>query len=218
MPTTMTQTPLTDGDLDVMRALHAALRRDSGRLERAAERFEAQDEKAYDALLLGWECFSSSLHHHHMIEDTHIWPLLRQKRADSPDDVAVLDAMEDEHSRIDPAIAAVDRALGDRRSGVEDVASHITDFVGFLRAHLEHEERDAFPLIRHHITHQEWDGLNRASMKDLSLGELSRMGPWLLDGVTPDDARRVLQEIPPPLRLLHRFWWNPRYQRARRWE
>lgn len=218
MPTTMTQTPLTDGDLDVMRALHAALRRDSDRLERAAERFGAQDHKAHDALLLGWECFSSSLHHHHRIEDTHIWPLLRQKRTDSPDDVAVLNAMEQEHAGIDPAIEAVQRTLGDRQASREDVASSIADFVGFLRAHLEHEERDAFPLIRRHITHQEWDALNKASMKDLSLGELSRMGPWLLDGVKPEDASRVLQEIPPPLRLLHRFWWNPRYQRARRWE
>lgn len=218
MPTTTTQTPLTDGDLDIMRALHAALRRDSGRLERVAERFATQDDKAHAALLLGWQCFSSSLHHHHTIEDTHIWPLLRQKRADSPDDVAVLAAMEEEHSRIDPAIETVERALRDRRSGMEDVASRIADFVGLLRAHLAHEERDAFPLIRHHITHQEWDALNRASMKDVSLGELSMMGPWLLDGVTPEDARRVLQEIPPALRLLHRFWWHPQYQRARRWE
>lgn len=218
MTSTSTQTPLTDGDMDIMRMLHDALRRDAMRLERAAERYGTQDEEAHDALLLGWHGFSSSLHHHHSIEDHQIWPVMRAKLADRPDDLAVLDAMEAEHARIDPAIERIERAFDDRDAGVDEVAERIAAFVGHLRAHLEHEERDAFPLIRSLISHQEWDRLNRASMKEVSLSDIAQLGPWMLEGRPPEDVRRALQEFPPPLRLVHRLWWNPRYLRSRRWE
>lgn len=217
MPT-LTHAPITTGDLDVIRILHNALRRDSVRLERATEGHDAQDETAHDALLLGWHDFNSSLHHHHMLEDTYIWPLIRTKRADSPDDLAVLDAMEEEHSRIDPAIEAIDRVFDDREAGADGLTERIAEFVELLRAHLAHEERDALPLMRHYITHQEWTALSKASMKGLSLSEISRLGPWVLDSASPEDVRRVLQELPPPVRLVNRLWWNPRYQRSRRWE
>ena len=44
------------------------------------------------------------------------------------------------------------------------------------------------------------------------------LSPWLLDGASPQDVSRVLDELPGPLRLVHRFWWNPRYRKARRWQ
>lgn len=217
MPT-MTQTPITTGDLDVIRIMHTALRRDTARLERSTERQNAQDEMAHDALLLGWHEFSSSLQHHHQLEDTYIWPLIRTKRADSPDDLAVLDAMEQEHSQIDPAIEAIERAFDKREAGMDELTERIAEFVELLRAHLAHEERDALPLIRSNVTHREWAALSKASVKTLSLGQISRLGPWVLDSAPPEDVRRVMQELPLPVRLLHRLWWNPQYHRARRWE
>jgi hypothetical protein len=45
------------------------------------------------------------------------WPRMRARLADRPDDLALLQAMEDEHARIDPLIAAVDGALADHGDG-----------------------------------------------------------------------------------------------------
>ena len=47
--------PLTDNDMEVMRILHNAFRRDGARLARTAERFGTRDEETHDALLLGWQ-------------------------------------------------------------------------------------------------------------------------------------------------------------------
>lgn len=218
MSTTRIPTLLTDEDMDVMRVVHSAFRRDGARLEQALERYGTQDEEAHDALLLGWHGFSSSLHHHHMIEDTHIWPVIRDKLADRPDDLAVLDAMEAEHARIDPTIEAIERVFDDREAGVDEVVEQTAALVDLLRSHLAHEERDAFPLIRTMITKREWEQLNKASVKELSFSQIAQLGPWILDGASPEDTRRVLAELPSPLRLVHRFWWNPRYLKARRWE
>jgi len=45
-----------------------------------------------------------------MLEDTSLWPVLRQK-VSRPDHVAVIDGMEAEHARIDPQLDAVDQSL-----------------------------------------------------------------------------------------------------------
>jgi hemerythrin-like domain-containing protein len=216
--TTVPTAPLTDDDMEVMRILHDAFRRDGARLADAADRYGTGDAETHDALLLGWHGFSSGLHHHHTIEDTHIWPLLRDKLADRPDDLAVLDDMEAEHARIDPTLAALEEAFDDPAAGPDVVTERITDVVELLRSHLAHEERDAFPLIRGHITSREWSVLNKASVKELSFSEIAQLGPYVLEGAPPADVRRVLAEFPAPIRLVHRFWWNPRYQRTRRWE
>lgn len=216
--TSTAASPLTDDDMEIMRILHNAFRRDGTRLTRAADEYGTADPETHDALLLGWHGFSSGLHHHHTIEDTHIWPLLRQKLVDRPDDLAVLDDMEAEHARIDPTLAALEEAFDDPEGRPDLVAERISDVVELLRSHLAHEERDAFPLIRRHITTQEWAVLNRSSMKELSFSEIAQLGPYILDGAPPDDVRRVLAELPAPLRLVHRWWWNPRYRRSRRWE
>ena len=143
---------------------------------------------------------------------------MRRKLADRPDHLAVLDDMEAEHSLIDPAIEALERAFDDRATDPDEVAGRIDHIVTLLQSHLAHEERDAFPLIRKVITSQEWAVLNRTAIKELSFSEIAQMGPYVLEGAPPQDVRRVLAELPPPLRLVHRFWWNPRYQRVRRWE
>ena len=217
MSATRTPTLLTDTDMEVMRILHRAFRRDGGRLEQAAERYGTQEAAAHEALLIGWQGMSWSLHHHHTVEDTHIWPAIRDKVAGTPE-AEILDAMEEEHSRIDPAIERIDRAFADPDAGVDAVAESIGAFLDLLRGHLAHEEGDAFPLIRRFITKGEWDALNKAAVKELSLSEIATLGPWVLDGATPDEVRTVLSELPPPVRALHRYWWNPRYLRTRRWE
>ncbi|MHC6210555.1 hemerythrin domain-containing protein [Rhodococcus ruber] len=215
--TTTGSTALTDDDMDVMTLLHAAFRRDVGRLANVAQTYGTETDEVHDALLVGWHGFSRELHHHHRIEDTHIWPLMRRKLADRPDDLAVLDDMEAEHSLIDPTLAALEAAFDDREHGPEQVPHRIDDLVGLLRSHLAHEERDAFPLIREVITVPEWRALSKASVKELAYSDIAQLGPYVVEGATPEQARRVLSELPVPLRLVHRFWWNPRYQRVRRW-
>ncbi|KXF85698.1 hemerythrin [Rhodococcus ruber Chol-4] len=215
--TTTGSTALTDDDMVVMTLLHAAFRRDVGRLANVAQTYGTETDEVHDALLVGWHGFSRELHHHHRIEDTRIWPLMRRRLADRPDDLAVLDDMEAEHSLIDPTLAALEEAFDDREHGPEQVPHRIDDLVELLRSHLAHEERDAFPLIREVITAPEWHALSTAAVKELSYSEIAQVGPYVVDGATPEQARLVLSELPVPLRLVHRFWWNPRYQRVRRW-
>ena len=205
---------LSDADLGIMFAVHAAFRRDAERLSRVAARFADDDPDHRAALLVGWRQFSGELHHHHSVEDDHIWPRARLRC--SADALAVLQAMEDEHALIEPAINAVEATLAEPDCGsLADAADHLT---GVLRSHLAHEERYALPIIQATVTPREWRALSRSIQREMGLKGAAAVVPWVMDELPPRAAREVLGQLPIPLRVLYRYRWQPRYRRTRRWE
>lgn len=189
---------------------HDAFRRDLARLARAAAAGRADAPK----VRAGWETFKRQLDVHHGVEDSWLWPQLRRRLADRPDDLALLDEMEAEHSVIDPQLAAVDAAL---TAGPEDLAAKVEDLRLTLDHHLTHEEVAALPLIQSVMTPRDWGGFRRAMARRQKLSGASEWVPWITDGLTPDDTRRLLRRFPPPLRLLYRMSWEARYRGRDLW-
>ena len=193
-----------------MYAGHDAFNRDLRRLTAAAKAGRTSDP----ALRAGWETFKKQLHIHHTVEDTALWPPLRQ-RLDRPADVAVLDAMEAEHELIDPLLARVDAAFG--AGGGSRLNAAAEELAATLTAHMEHEEEEALPLIETHLGPKGWDAFREAIRKMQGLKGAAEFLPWLLDGATAELAERVLGELPAPARLLYRKRWLPSYTRTPRW-
>jgi iron-sulfur cluster repair protein YtfE (RIC family) len=144
-------------DLTIMLAMHDAFRRDLVHLARAADRHPADLENPArrTALLAGWELFKAQLHHHHTAEDAGLWPRMRTHLAERPGDLAMLQAMEDEHGRIDPLLAAIDDAFADRDHGHHVLRNAVDALATVLPQHLDHEERDALPLMAQVLTAEE---------------------------------------------------------------
>jgi len=94
MPSDTTSRP----DLMWMVAFHSALRRDLAHLARTASRDRSDDPARRTAVLTGWELFKTQLHIHHTGEDTDLWPRMRAHLSGRPDDLALLQAMEDEQA------------------------------------------------------------------------------------------------------------------------
>jgi hypothetical protein len=203
-----------DADLTIMLAAHHAFRRDLTRLARAAAAADLSDPARRRSIAAGWELFKHQLHLHHTAEDEVIWPALRPRLAHSQNALSVLDAMEAEHERIDPLLAAVDAAFQGDQDGLGDVIGELTST---LTGHLAHEERDGLPLIGVALTAAEWrsTGFKIARRNGLSAG--GEMFAWMLDGAAPEDAAATLGSLPPPVRVLYRTIWQPRYQRTPRW-
>jgi hypothetical protein len=179
----------------------------------------------------GWDLFKHELHLHHTAEDEVIWPVLRPRLARSEHALSVLDAMEEEHERIDPLLAAVDAAFAQRR---EDALADVIDaLVTTLTGHLAHEERDGLPLIGVALTAAEWRGVGFKIARRNGLSEGGEMFAWMLDGAadsgrgdpattadvttTTTTAAATLRTLPPPLRLLYRAVWKPRFNKTPRW-
>ena len=169
-----------DADLTIMLAAHDAFRRDLTRLVRAAAAADLSDPARRRSVAAGWELFKRELHLHHTAEDEVIWPVLRPRLAHSEHALSVLDAMEEEHERIDPLLAAVDAAFAQR--GEDSLADVIDALVSTLTGHLAHEERDGLPLIGVALTAAEWRGVGFKIARRNGLSEGGEMFAWMLDG------------------------------------
>jgi hypothetical protein len=207
-----------DADLTIMLAAHRAFRRDLTRLARAAAQATAGPGSGPEkrrSVAAGWELFKHELHLHHTAEDEIIWPALRPRLARSEHALSVLDAMEEEHSRIDPLLAAVDAAFA--RPDGAGLADATGALASTLTGHLAHEEREGLPLIGVALTAAEWRraGFRIARRNGLSSG--GEMFAWILDSTDREDAAATLASLPPPLRLIYRTRWKPRFQRTPRW-
>jgi hypothetical protein len=224
-----------DADLTIMLAAHRAFRRDLTRLARAASRPAGalrSEPARRRSVAAGWELFKRELHLHHTAEDEIIWPALRPRLAHSEHALSVLDAMAEEHARIDPLLAAVDAAFqggsggsppgsegfrGVVPPGQHSLADVIDALASTLTGHLGHEERDGLPLIGVALTAAEWRGAGFRIARRNGLSEGGEMFAWMLDDAGREDATATLKSLPPPVRLLYRAVWKPRYEKTPRW-
>jgi iron-sulfur cluster repair protein YtfE (RIC family) len=205
-------------DMSIMLVTHHALRRDLERLTAAAGKLSKDPGRA-QGVLLGWRTLRGMLHEHHQGEDKSLWPRMRTGLAGRDDDLAVLDAMESEHARVDPLLFAVDQALEQRHSHPEQLESAIGAFTTEVSHHLTHEEKDALPLIPAAMSPAEWSKAlaeMRGSIAD-ALRAAPEFFPWLLDDATPEDRTAILGLVPPPVRVLYQRVWQPRYAKQGRW-
>jgi hypothetical protein len=204
-----------NADLTIMLAAHDAFRRDLTRLARTTGSANLADPARRQSVAAGWDLFKRQLHLHHTAEDQIIWPVLRPRLEHSPAALSVLDAMEAEHALIDPLLAAVDAQFaatcGDR------LADTIDALTSALTGHLGHEERDGLPLIGVALTAAEWRGAGRKMAGKNGMAATSEMFAWILDGADREHAATTLAQFPPPLRLLYRALWKPRFDKTQRW-
>ncbi|MGD0064087.1 MAG: hemerythrin domain-containing protein [Streptosporangiaceae bacterium] len=214
-----------DADLTIMLAAHDAFRRDLTRLARAAATADLSDPARRQPIAVGWQLFQRELHIHHSAEDEIIWPTLRPRLAHSDAALSVMDAMEEEHDRLDPLLTAVDSALTQRaapastvdRPGDDRLADVIDALTSTLTAHLGHEERDGLPLISAALTAREWRSVGRKIARKGGLSGGAEMFAWILDGAGADQQAATLGQLPPPVRLLYRSIWKPRFEKTPRW-
>jgi iron-sulfur cluster repair protein YtfE (RIC family) len=197
-------------DFTFMYAAHDAFRRDLRYLTGAVEAGRTADP----AVRAGWATLKNQLHVHHTAEDEFLWPALRAK-VTQPGDVAVLDAMEAEHARIDPLLSRVDTSLAatNRAGLVENTGA----LARVLAAHMEHEEDQALPLVEAHLGSAGWAAFRKTAGKSQGLKGGAELFPWMLDGAPAETSKQVLGMLPPPARLLYRAVWRPGYGRTPRW-
>jgi iron-sulfur cluster repair protein YtfE (RIC family) len=220
-----------DADLTIMIAAHDAFRRDLTRLARTAAAADLTDPARRRSVAAGWELFKRQLHMHHTAEDEIIWPAMRPRLANRETALSVLDALEAEHQRIDPLLAAVDAAFtqhdaaftphdavpGDGSPGADRLADVIDVLTSTLTGHLTHEERDGLPLIGVALTGAEWRSAGFKMARKNGMASGGEMFAWILDGAGREDAATTLGTLPPPLRLLYRAVWKPRFDKTPRW-
>nr|WP_062339917.1 hemerythrin domain-containing protein [Herbidospora sakaeratensis] len=189
--------------LGSMYVMHHAFRRDLRDLSRAVPATPLTDHEAWAALARRWTAFAATLHHHHTIEDTAIWPRVRARA----DVAATMAAMEAEHDLIDPLLATCAEGfhgmtlIPDARTR-DTLTADVARFRDLLEEHLAHEETEALPLIQRHLSLAAWQDSEKAAQAEFKLADLGFTLPWTALEVPPDTFRAALADAGPMLRLL----------------
>ena len=192
-----------------MYVAHDAFHQDLRRLAAAVDAGRA----AEPSLRVGRETFKEQLHIHHTAEDVSVWPALRAK-VTMAGHVAVLDAMEAEHGRIDAPLGAVDSCLA--AADQTGLAENADGLATALAAHMEHEEDQALPLVETFLGPVGWAAFAQEMRRTQGLRGAAEFFPWMLDDAPRAIRKRVLGLL--PARLLYRAVWAPGYARTRRWD
>ncbi|MFF0596185.1 hemerythrin domain-containing protein [Streptomyces antibioticus] len=199
-------------DMTMMFAIHDALRRELERIARITSRVD-EDPRHVLSTAVGWELFKKFLTAHHTSEDRTLWPVMYEALASrgACSEIALLDAMEAEHGVIDPLLADIDAALADRDSGAERLGGLVDTLCTDLRAHLDHEEREALALMDLTLSPQQWAAFS-AEQKDRIGGDANRYLPWLLDDIDAARVAVIVGKLPPPLRAACETEWRSAYE------
>ncbi|MET9975462.1 hemerythrin domain-containing protein [Streptomyces microflavus] len=199
-------------DMTMMFAIHDALRRELERIARITSRVD-EDPRHVLSTAVGWELFKKFLTAHHTSEDLTVWPAM-YKALDGRDahaEIALLDAMEAEHAVIDPLLTDIDAALADRDTGAERLGGLVDTLFTDLRAHLDHEEREALALMDLTMSPEEWQAFS-VEQKNRIGSDANRYLPWLLDDIDADRVATILGKLPPPLRAAYETEWRAAYE------
>jgi iron-sulfur cluster repair protein YtfE (RIC family) len=209
--------PTGRGRFTIVYLIHEAFRRDLARLSQAV-RVPGVDQTRSRQLGAHWEFVNDQLHHHHQVEDASLWPLVRPKLADRTSQLAILDQMESDHRALLPHCEAVSAGFvsysetPEDQKGV-DLAGELDALDALLGAHLDAEEAQCFPVIDEALSPQEFEAFGKATAKAVGMRGSARFFPWIFDGADPVERRAVLSMPPPPVRILSRYVWEPRYAR-----
>lgn len=203
-------------DMSTMLAIHLALRRDLDRLGRIAARPDDNPARLLRAAA-GWEQFKTFLVAHHTAEDQALWPVLREAVAANPDQVALADALEEEHSVIEPLLAAIDAAAADPDDGHQRFGDIIDELISKLSGHLTHEETEGLALIDASLTPERWQHF-AAVNADLVRPEAPNYMPWLLSEADQQTLDAVLGKFPPQMLTAFREQWAPAYAARDLWK
>jgi hemerythrin-like domain-containing protein len=151
------------------------------------------------------------LHNHHTGEDANIWPRLLERAAP---EAALINRMEEQHAAVAERSERVQALLSTwRRSAVngEELATALDEFTAALVEHLDDEEAYVVPMIRTHITADEWQRFGQETFEKFTDPEKLTATGELESVTSPEEAEWFLGTLPLPVKLMWRFLGQRKY-------
>jgi hemerythrin-like domain-containing protein len=184
------------------RVIHAAVRRDLTRLESALDKARDGDRARARQLDAAYANLHRELKHHHLGEDTFVFPFLA--RVDGASEL--VEVMEAEHEAMAAALAEAATAMTAYAS-TGSAADARTAREAVLRAHevverhLHHEETELEPLMLPHLESRDWKAVEKRLRPD-SLADSGRWMAWVQDGMADDVRAFFRSTIPAPVTFV----------------
>ncbi|QDQ13092.1 hemerythrin domain-containing protein [Streptomyces spectabilis] len=195
-------------DLTGIRLAHRALTGDIERLSALVEDIAASGRPVSGAWARSIAAYvhryNVGVRHHHDNEDAILWPVIAaavdQALTDgsfveglSPEGVADLASLTDDHTALDPLQDACDWAATLFGEDPERHAHRLADALAAQRTalvrHIDAEERELFPVITQHVTAEAYATAEARIRAATPIEHAPWLRAWLLSFATTDDLR-----------------------------
>jgi hemerythrin-like domain-containing protein len=205
--------------MSMNKVIHAAIRRDLDRFEKALQSFPADDAARAEQLGKAWDNFNDELTVHHTGEHEIAWPALEQVGVTRE----TLAQMDSEHETMAAALGEAHGAIAALRMkpGTEEVATALSAIQQLRKVtvdHLDHEEQEIEPVFQANVDSPAMKDMARKFSRAQSLPRAGRFFAWVTDGATPEERAAVGDTVPKPvLALLSLFGRSYRKEIAPTW-
>lgn len=149
-----------------------------------------------------------ALHHHHEGEDDLLWPPLLATATLEKD---LIHRMESQHAALSTALDQIDKlvpawAATANQADRDALATAVKEAAAILEEHMGEEEQQILPLVREHLTTEQWNKLGERGAKSIDdkRKRLLFLG-MILEECPPEEEREFLQKMPAPVRVLWRL-------------
>jgi Spy/CpxP family protein refolding chaperone len=146
-----------------------------------------------------------ALHHHHEGEDDLLWPPLLATATLEED---LIHRMESQHTALSTALDQIDKlvpawAATANQADRDALATAVEQAAAILGEHMGEEEQKILPLVREHLTAEQWNKLGERGAKSIEdkRKRLLFLG-MILEECPPEEEREFLQKMPAPVRVL----------------
>jgi hemerythrin-like domain-containing protein len=157
----------------------------------------------------------ASLHHHHEGEDDLLWPPLLQTATLQAE---LIHRMEAQHAALATALDQIDKltpawsATANKADG-DELATSVRAAAVILDEHMAEEEREVLPLVRKHLTVEQWGKLGERGAKSITdkRKRLLFLG-MILEDASPEERQNFMSHLPAPVRVLWKLVGRRSYE------
>jgi len=193
--------------------IHAAVRRDVARTERALRGMRDGDAERARQIQTAWRNLVRELTHHHEAEDEHLWPFLQSRGVE----LSLLETMEAEHVAMRTALGSVSSSIevlvaAPTSTNATAAADEVSRAETVISGHLEHEERDVEAPLGDLEDDPEFKELAK-KLRPASVVDAANALAWMQDGAGERERTALRSNIPGPVVTILTALLGRRYKR-----
>lgn len=158
-----------------------------------------------------------SLQEHHENEDSILWPRLLERTGS---DSSVVQRMEQEHEELHKLLVRTFELADSWREDPtaengDALASHLDRLSAASNEHMADEEANLMPLVRQHITQQEWLEFESRGAESIPPEKALMFLGMGLEDATPHEREKFLGVLPPEVIQMWEQTGAHEYERLR---
>lgn len=187
--------------------IHRSFEADLAKLETAVDDLTLADRVERGRKMDHWfRGYAKVFRHHHRVEHELFWTALEADLGPQP----ALERLAEDYEAVDRAFEAVRAGFWRFRHVREFVVPQyelvqlIQEARAALRRYIEHEEAGLVEPFRAHFVHDEFPKVHPNIARGLGLSGIAFAVPWALGGLTDEERRELLPQVPALLRLAYR--------------